>query len=246
MPKVNNYIEVLNNPQFERIFICGDIHGQYEILMKALKKLGFDFHNDLLVCTGDLVDRGDGNLEVIALLDQPWFKSIRGNHDQMCIEGLSNTKMKQVHKDAVNGGEWFYELSDDQQEKIFRQFAELPFILEINYRGHKVGVVHGDIHVNDWNQFKGLFTQPDTDWIERLQNSIIWGRTRVHHHDKGGYTNVSGVDAIFLGHTIMKEITQLDNCFYIDTGAYHTGDLSFAIIDDTGIKLKTIKGKKPQ
>lgn len=242
MSKFDRYIEFLNNPNVERIFICGDIHGEYQLLMKSLDSLDFDVENDLLICIGDLVDRGEGNLEVIDLLNKPWFKSIRGNHDQMCIDGLSNNKMREIHKD--NSGEWFYNLSDKKQQKIVKQLSKLPIILDVKYRGYHFGVVHGDIHVNDWEQFKSLFLQPDTDWIERLQNNIIWGRTRITHPDKG-FTQVANIDYIFLGHTIVKKPTQVDNCFYIDTGAYNTGDFSFAVFDDKGMSIQTIKGKKP-
>ena len=71
-----------------RLWTCGDIHGCYSLLMNTLSQVGFDFENDLLVAVGDLVDRGPQNLECIELLDQSWFTSIRGNHEDLCINGL--------------------------------------------------------------------------------------------------------------------------------------------------------------
>ena len=74
------------------IYIVGDLHGSYSLLMQELKNLNFDFHNDLLICTGDLIDRGTENLECIALLEQSWFLTVRGNHEEMCIQGQHDPK----------------------------------------------------------------------------------------------------------------------------------------------------------
>jgi serine/threonine protein phosphatase 1 len=41
--------------------------------MQELQKIHFDFQNDVLICTGDLVDRGEENLACISLLNQAWF-----------------------------------------------------------------------------------------------------------------------------------------------------------------------------
>jgi serine/threonine protein phosphatase 1 len=34
--------------------------------MQELQKIHFDFQNDVLICTGDLVDRGEENLACIS------------------------------------------------------------------------------------------------------------------------------------------------------------------------------------
>lgn len=242
---INNYFEVINNPRVKRVIIFGDIHGQYDLFMKALKKLNFNEKEDLIICTGDLVDHGDKNLEVIELLNQPWFKSVRGNHDQMCMDGLSNTKIKQAHKLDDNGGAWFYDLSDEQQEKVFEAFSQLPFLIEVDFEDMNFGIVHGDIHLNNWESFKDLFLEQDTDVLQRIQNTMINNRDRIEKYDSKKHKTVSEIDYVFLGHTIVDKTTKLDNCIYLDTGAYKTGDFSCAIFDYQGMTLKTIKGKKP-
>jgi hypothetical protein len=35
----------------------GDIHGAYKALKQCLKRSGFDFHKDMLIQLGDIVDR---------------------------------------------------------------------------------------------------------------------------------------------------------------------------------------------
>jgi len=102
-----------------KLWAVGDIHGCYNLLMTRLKEIGFDFENDLLVAVGDLVDRGAQNIECIELLSKPWFTSVRGNHEDLCIGGLHNESYKRCH--VANGGEWFYELEYLKQLEIIKK-----------------------------------------------------------------------------------------------------------------------------
>jgi serine/threonine protein phosphatase 1 len=82
-------VKVWNKEIKGKLYAVGDIHGCYNLLMSRLKEIGFDFENDLLVAVGDLVDRGTQNIECIELLSKPWFTSVRGNHEDLCIGGLT-------------------------------------------------------------------------------------------------------------------------------------------------------------
>ena len=101
-------IQIISGKSFSSVYVIGDLHGCYSLLMQELKNLNFDFHNDLLFCTGDLIDRGTENLECISLLEQPWFVTVRGNHEEMCITGQFDPSIKDIHR--RHGGEWFYQL----------------------------------------------------------------------------------------------------------------------------------------
>lgn len=70
-----------------QIFFVGDLHGRYSLLMNALKDVKFDpQRGDQLICTGDLIDGGTENEKVLALLDEPWFHSVLGNHDDFFLK----------------------------------------------------------------------------------------------------------------------------------------------------------------
>ena len=45
----NNLVEVYNQPIQGRLFVVGDLHGSYALLMNKLDELEFNFQNDLLV-----------------------------------------------------------------------------------------------------------------------------------------------------------------------------------------------------
>ncbi len=213
-----------------RLWTCGDIHGCYSLLMNTLSQVGFDFENDLLVAVGDLVDRGSQNLECIELLDQSWFTSIRGNHEDLCINGLGNDSFKRCHID--NGGEWFYQIDELAQLNIAKVLQELPVVLEVNHQGKKYGFVHGHIEQNDWEEFKATFT-PGFKGYKAAQNAM-WGRDRLNIDDHK-YTTVSGVDAVFIGHTVVQHVCHRDNCYFIDIGSCFVGRL--AVLDVNGLGL---------
>ena len=205
-----------------KLYAVGDIHGCYNLLMNRLNEIGFDFENDLLVAVGDLVDRGTQNIECIELLSKPWFTSVRGNHEDLCIGGLHNESYKRCH--VANGGEWFYMLDGQAMYNIAKTFAELPVVLEINHNGKKFGFVHGHIEQNNWDEFKETFTQEPTAFRDPSELAM-WGRERLNDENQQ-YTHVSGVDAVIMGHTVTQKPCKRDNCYWIDTGAVHWGTLT--------------------
>lgn len=68
-------------------FVFGDVHGEYDMMMDALDRAGFDilnpFHN--ILSLGDNFDRGKQNLRVYEflmwMLKEKRVKLIQGNHD---------------------------------------------------------------------------------------------------------------------------------------------------------------------
>lgn len=200
-----------------RLFVVGDIHGCYDELMQKLDAIHFDFQHDLLIAVGDLVDRGRDSLKCLALIDQPWFKAILGNHEEMCILSYGGDAMMQdIH--ARHGGEWFYDLSDEAQRDVVEYCLRLPLVLEIDYQNKRYGFVHADIHHHDWNLFK-----QDIENINPLQGRVcretaLWGRSRVRNRPPERYKIIQGIDTVFLGHTVVDLVTKRNNCYFIDTG----------------------------
>ena len=210
-----------------KLYAVGDIHGSYNLLMNKLNEMGFDFENDLLVAVGDLVDRGEQNTQCVELTGKPWFTSVRGNHEDLCIGGLHNESYKRCH--ISNGGDWFYRLDGQAMYNIAKTFAGLPIVLEVNHNGKKFGFVHGHIEQNDWDEFKQSFSQ--TQEYRSPVELAMWGRERLDP-DNQQYTHVAGVDAVIMGHTVTTKPCKRDNCYWIDTGAVHWGTLTILDLDD--------------
>ncbi|MDG9786789.1 metallophosphoesterase [Acinetobacter johnsonii] len=205
-----------------KLYAVGDIHGCYNLLMSRLKEIGFDFENDLLVAVGDLVDRGTQNVECISLIDEPWFTSVKGNHEDLVIMGDINRSYFNCH--IQNGGEWFYDLDYQVQREIIKKLKTLPIALEISHNGKKFGFVHGHIEQNNWDEFKETFTQEPTTFRDPSELAM-WGRERLDE-EKKQYTHVTGVDAVIMGHTVTQKPCKRDNCYWIDTGAVHWGTMT--------------------
>lgn len=227
-------VKVWDNEIKGNLYAVGDIHGCYNLLMNRLKEIGFDFDNDLLVAVGDLVDRGTQNEECVSLIDQPWFTSVKGNHEDLTIMGLINPSYYQCH--IQNGGEWFYELDYTTQQNIVKKLKTLPIALEVSHNGKKFGFVHGHIEQNDWSEFKDELNNFDqAQYIinrKRFPAEIaMWGRERLDSDNKQ-YTHVTGVDAVIMGHTVTQKPCKRDNCYYIDTGAVHWGTLTILNLEN--------------
>lgn len=218
------HVQSIDGSVFKSVYVVGDLHGSYQLLMNHLNSISFNFDEDLLICTGDLVDKGKENLECISLLKRPWFRTVRGNHEELCIKGLYDLKLRQLHE--RNGGEWFYQLQSHQQFEIIKNFEGLPIVIELNLKNKKVGVVHADIDIHDWKAFKQDVAKGDyaIPGITSAYTNGLWGRGRIKKHSEE-YDVVEGIDAIYLGHTIVKEMTQIDNCYYIDVGSSFTHKL---------------------
>lgn len=58
----------INGDSYQNIYVVGDLHGCYDLLMAELEKVEFNKETDLLISVGDLIDRGKQNLECLQLL----------------------------------------------------------------------------------------------------------------------------------------------------------------------------------
>jgi len=219
-------VEIYQQPILGRLFVVGDIHGCYALLMKQLELIRFDFTQDLLISVGDVVDRGADSLKCLNLIHEPWFKAIRGNHEQYCIDSTLDNTLKPIH--IKHGGAWLYQLSEDQQREIVGMCLDLPVVLEVNYHDKKYGFVHADISINDWEQFKlAIHTDDYLTNSDSAQVLALWYHGRIHQTQSDThYQLVENVDEIYLGHTVVDQPKQYQNCFFIDTGAVFGGKLT--------------------
>lgn len=199
-----------------RDFAVGDIHGCYDKLMVALDDVGFDRKVDRLFAVGDLVDRGRQNEQVVELLQEPWFYSVLGNHDQMLLDAVSNPEddFYAIHH-IQNGGAWYYGLPTDQQKDIVTLLEGLPTAIEVMTKYGRVGIVHAQVLGNDWDAM--------VDSIELGGNAgkyatqiALWSRQKV---TAGDTTKVRGVHHVYVGHTVVTAPVILGNVTYTDTGA---------------------------
>lgn len=206
----------INGADWRNIFVVGDLHGCYTLLMNELEKVSFDPARDLLISVGDLVDRGAENVECLNLITMSWFRAVRGNHEQMMVDGLS--EHGNVNHWLVNGGGWFFNLDYDKEvlaKALVHKAAELPLIIELVTSDRKIVICHADYPHNEYE-----FGKPVPEEM------VIWNRDRISDSHDGVVREIKGADLFIFGHTPARMPLRFANQYYIDTGAVFCGNLT--------------------
>lgn len=198
-----------------RDFVVGDIHGEYNILELELKKIKFDKTKDRLFSVGDLVDRGLFSHVVDEYINSDWFFAIRGNHDEFVLrsfykqEGFSNDRWRSIS----NGGEWFFNLTEERQKNIADAISSLPITIEINTKKGLVVLAHANLPFGHlWKEIKDELNLNNIELISFIQ----WNRDRVKEKI---CQNIDDVYKVYIGHTVVKEPTSFGNVVALDTGS---------------------------
>lgn len=209
MSERNGFYERIDGSKYRNIFVVGDLHGCYNRLMTQLIEVGFDQYQDLLISVGDLIDRGVQNIECLELMREPWFKAVKGNHEQMAIAYIAGKTDGGLW--FHNGGNWYWQLDPDQQilaSGMIRFASTLPLVIEVDIEGKKTVIAHADYPANEY-EF-GKLVDPD---------SLVWNRDRFNDIVDGNGGDISGADQFFFGHTPTRTPAKAWNQNYIDTGA---------------------------
>ena len=216
---MSNLVKYLEIDEDVNVYIVGDIHGAYSLLKEKLEDINFDYNKDLLIAVGDLVDRGNENEKCVGLLNEIWFTSIKGNHEDFCYKGMMDDHVRLYHRMSNNGGEWFYNLPENVMESVGKILNQLPILLEVKYKGKKFGFAHADVPVEDWELLKEMLIQGDSIGDRTVEDYCLWSRGIIQKYEDYGYEpNIAQIDNVFLGHTVLPKVTQVGNCTFLDTG----------------------------
>ncbi len=244
-------IEYLFKNNKGRDFVCGDLHGCFELLEEKLTEVNFDRQHDRLFSVGDIIDRGPSSEKALEYLHKSWFHCIRGNHEQMfldwCTEDTPVYRNDAFRFHIHNGGTWLADylgihiqkLADDMHEdepitKLYPvlipwvdAIKKLPYAIEIKSRKKKTGIVHAEIpeHIS-WPSLEAELNKT------RVLYSILFSRKYIHSSKKTKY-RIKGVDEIYCGHTIVDTPQKKGNINYIDTGAYSYNNLTLIELKDS-------------
>lgn len=218
----------INGDEWRNVWVVGDLHGCYTNLMNRLDAVGFEADKDLLISVGDLVDRGTENVECLDLINQPWFRAVRGNHEQMMLDAVLGSGS--ILHWMQNGGSWFYNLDADQQilvRSLVHKAQKLPLIIELKKGGKKFVICHADYPSDEYEFGKPVDAE-----------MVIWNRDRVSTAmdlaDKVPMTDllIPGADLFIFGHTPAIRTMRFSNQLYIDTGAVFTAHLTLVNIGE--------------
>ena len=205
---------VLATNTLGRDFVVGDIHGHTSKLMEQLDQLSFDIDKDRLICVGDLVDRGPESAQALALLNEPWFFSVLGNHELLMVSGLKYQNSQHKMLWLQHGGEWIASSDPSQWPLWFDAIEKLPLAIEVSGKsGKRYGIVHADFPALNWGEFESL--------ADKKLEQCIWGRSAFKERREH---KVAGIDLIIHGHNVCEQELQLGNRIYIEPGVYQGRD----------------------
>ncbi|ELQ6104988.1 metallophosphoesterase [Cronobacter turicensis] len=198
----------IDGAAWRHIYIVGDLHGCLQALVSALRRERFDPRVDALISVGDVIDRGPDSQGCLRLIGKRWFFAVRGNHEAMALEALGTGDNALW---AINGGNWYFGLSDVAKQEAQAQLAkarELPLVIELQSHDRLIVVAHADYPASRYV------------WEQALdEHAVVWSRTRINRVSAGEEEDIQGADAFYFGHTPLREPLNGGNLHYIDTGA---------------------------
>lgn len=209
-----------------RDLITGDIHGMFGRLQVHLDELGFDESRDRLFAVGDLVDRGPDSEAALEWLAKPWFHSVLGNHEEMCLRwGLFRVEPFEYR---AHGGGWALDMPHERLMDYVEAFDKLPILIELETAGGTVGLVHAEIPTSTWQETVELLEGGyDVQVNNEVRYSCLWDRSRF---DTAIASNkawvIGGIANVVSGHSPVRTPSRMANVLLIDTGACFGGPIT--------------------
>lgn len=180
-------------------FFVGDIHGEIDLLMNALERVGFDYEHDRLFATGDLIDRGSDSIRALWLLEESWFFSVIGNHETLFITRETDSDSRALH--VKNGGGWANKLCLKERKFLLDLiYVKASLAMTISTELGNIGLIHA-MAPNCWSELH----QPIDDWIPYL-----WDTNKYSAALRKNSKEIQNIDAVVHGHV---------GCDYPQTGA---------------------------
>ena len=128
----------------QRVFFCGDVHGDKKALDHELSKVNFAEGKDILILAGDIIDRGDFSAELVEFVCKTnHVYSVIGNHEQMFLHGLEDELARMMHVQPNNGGSWTEQYDEEQLQALGKMILEnMPVAITVEFEGMGIGVTH--------------------------------------------------------------------------------------------------------
>jgi serine/threonine protein phosphatase 1 len=216
-----------------RDLVVGDLHGHRTLFEAELDRLGFDPRTDRVLSVGDLIDRGPESLATLALIEQPWFHAVLGNHELMLLNylGFYDSRVHARKAFAQGGGAWIADALARHRKRVARlaeRIAALPLALHVA-GDVPFNVMHGDLHPLGAGQ-KALLgmksvgiheadaaTSSRANIAQALGSELV-ALTCSEHEVHVSATPLTLMPITYVGHSPMRQITVHKSYVYIDQG----------------------------
>ena len=219
-------------PPGKRVYAIGDVHGRADLLDRLLEAVDADIASrpeadTYVVFLGDLIDRGPESRQVVerlrSLSGQP-FRPIflLGNHEEVLLRLLDGERGLLISWMRFGGAECVQSYGLDTH-----RLANVPEEEAIDLVRKAIPPDHVEFLRSFIDTFRFgdyLFVhagiRPGVELGRQSQRDLRWIRSPFL--DSGANHGF----VVVHGHTIEREVVELDNRIGIDTGAYATGILT--------------------
>lgn len=191
----------------DQILIIGDIAGRFTELKQLIRKARSQFGDFSVVSVGDMVDRGPDSRKVVEYFRRtPNAFAIRGNHEDMMIDYVTNNLQDEPYTAKYGWGIWMSnggahtllsyqnnkrtEIQQVKHTKHLDYLQSLPLYIEHD----SILITHAPIPPQKlealdfcWNEFEAP--------LDPL--TFCWNR--------GNASRIKGIDMQFHGHNAIKE-----------------------------------------
>lgn len=212
----------------EPLCLVGDLHGRADLLDRLLRLRDNRFPKARMVFLGDMVDRGPDSAGVLARLRDEAAKGaicLSGNHEAMLLSFLEDPEAARGW--LTHGG---YETLESYRllEQGGGDAGELAARLRRALEGD--GSLDWLHSLPLWWQSGNLVAvhagmDPSLAPAEQSQRVLQWG-----HEEFGRRSRPDGL-WVAHGHVIVEQAFSRRGRIALDTGAYATNRLSFALVD---------------
>jgi serine/threonine protein phosphatase 1 len=214
----------------EAVCLLGDLHGRSDLLARFLTLRRRHFPDHRLVALGDAVDRGEDSAGTLRLLRAECAEGavyVRGNHEEMLLEFLDDPAgvgrrwlahggldtlasygLRGIPTSATEHQAARDTLRERMGPETEAWLRELPLL----WRSGTLVAAHAAL-------------DPDVPPTLQDARSLVWGHPGFRRHPRS--------DGLWVahGHTVVSRAHIRGGRIALDTSAYATGMLSYALID---------------
>lgn len=216
----------LTREQTNRFIIVGDVHGCYDELQQLLTKTKYNPNEDIVILTGDLIDRGPKSKEVIDFVrNNDNVYAILGNHDNKFMRYLRGNPVntQSLEQTIVSCEE--YLKSKVEKTELLHFFEDLPYMITLPQNYY---VVHAGI-----NPKYPIINQPPE--VMMYMNGLMADGSMSKPFVTEGVTwwwdiPRDNPSTIIYGHTVTDKDFHRGDTIAVDGGCVFGGKLRAAVL----------------
>ncbi len=198
---LNRYQEVMDADQYKKIVVFGDIHGCWQPLSEYLDANPIS-DDTLYIFTGDYIDRGIQNAEVVKWLMENFQRKnvilLEGNHERWLMEyarGCYDAEIKKGAQDNCLSPEFFNEtipqIAMYRNKPKFMELCEsFKLFCYLRFDGKRYFINHGGVgflpekfvFISAQDLLRGKYEDPVDEWFENNELAKNPDLIQIHAH----------------------------------------------------------------